>query len=200
MKILVEKTAEPFLKKEGFKVINSIIIKERNEIPSKILPEDFPIVMKVSGKRILHKNKIGGVKVGIRNYKTALTNFDLLMKIKNSEEVIVQKQISGDEFLLGIKYTNEFGHVLAFGIGGVKVEQMKKVAFRACPLNRKEISGMIKEVVPKIKRNYLKKIRKNILKLSKLSKKYPNIRELDINPLIVDKKQAIVVDARILFD
>jgi len=152
--------------------------------------------MKVSGKKILHKNRIGGVKVGIKNYEQAIKVFNSLMKLKNSEGVLVQKQIHGKEFLLGIKKTPEFGHVIAFGIGGTKVEKVRKVAFRACSLNEKEAGLMINEII----KGKAEGIKKSIIKLCNLAKKYPSIKELDINPLIVEKEKAIIVDARIFFD
>lgn len=197
MKIFAEKEAEDFLRKENFDVVDSVFIRKKSEIKNAI--EKFPVVMKVSGKKILHKNSIGGVKTGIQNHEQALKVFDSLMKIKDGEGVIIQNQIEGDEFLLGIKKTPEFGHVIAFGIGGIEVEKMKKVIFRVCPMEENEMENMIKEI-KNIKDENLDVVKKNIAKLCSLSEKYPNISELDINPLMLSKGKAIVVDARIVFD
>jgi acetate---CoA ligase (ADP-forming) len=198
MKIFAEKEAENFLRKEGFDVVDSVFINKKSGIKNAIEKFKFPIVMKVSGKKILHKNSLGGVKTGIEDYENALKAFDSLMKIKNSEGIIIQNQIKGKEFLLGIKNTPEFEHVIAFGIGGTEVEKMKKVTFRICPLENKEISDMVREIT-NIKDKDLEAIKENIKKLCRLSKKYPSINEFDINPLMLDKGKAIVVDARIVF-
>ncbi len=198
MKIFAEKEAEKFLKKEGFEIIETIFINKKNKIKWAVGKIGFPLVMKVSGRKILHKNEVGGVKIGIKDYNSSLEAFNLLMKIKNSEGVLIQKKIHGKEFLLGIKKTPEFKQVIAFGIGGTDVEKIGKVSFRACPLNEKEAGNMVMEIIKDRKK--LDAIKKNIMKLCNLAEKYPSIRELDINPLIVEKNKAIVVDARIIFD
>jgi len=203
-KIFTEKKAEDFLKKEGFNVIKRGYIK-KNEKTLKFEKEikkiNFPLVMKVSGEKIIHKNIIGGVKKNIKNYKQALKAFKKLIKIKNCEGVILQKQIYGKEFLLGIKKTPEFNHIIAFGKGGADVEKLKKVSFRVCPINKKEAEELIKEIrTSKLNEKEKILIVKNLIQLCKLIKKYPKISELDINPLIVKKDKALVVDARIIWN
>jgi succinyl-CoA synthetase beta subunit len=199
MKIFAEKEAENFLKREGFDVIDTIFIKRKSEIKNAIKKIGFPLVMKVSGKKILHKNEIGGVKIGIKNYKQALNAFNSLMRIKNSEGVLLQRKIHGTEYLLGVKSAEEFGHAVAFGLGGTEVEKMKRVAFRICPLCEKDVIDMLKETQIRIKKENLNPIKNNIMKLCNFVKKYPDIKELDINPLIVEKGKAKIVDARIVF-
>jgi succinyl-CoA synthetase beta subunit len=200
MKIFAEKEAEVFLKGEGFDIIDTIFIKEKNELLNAIEKIGLPLVMKVSGQKILHKNRIGGVKTGIGSLEQAEEIFDYLMKLPDAEGVILQKQISGDEFILGLKATTEFGHVLAFGIGGTDVEKIKKVAFRVCPLTESESDNLIKEIKENIDGEELNAIKKNILQLCRLSKRYSNITELDINPLMVEKDKAVVVDARMVWE
>jgi hypothetical protein len=200
MKIFAEKEAENFLKKEKFEVIETIFIKKKNEIEKAIKKIDFPIVMKVSGKIILHKKAVRGVRINVKNYEQAIKEFDSLMKIKGSEGILIQRQMKGEEFLLGIKSTKEFGHVIAFGIGGSEVERIRKVAFRVYPLNEKEIKEMIKEIEIQITEEKLNVIKKNIIRLCILVNKYPSIKELDINPLFVYGSKAVIADARIIFD
>ncbi len=200
MKIFAEKEAEVFLNEQGFEVIDTLFIKDKSELADAVGKMGFPLVMKVSGQKILHKNRIGGVKTKIETIEQAEKIFDTFIKIQDAEGVILQKQISGEEFILGLKATKEFGHVLAFGIGGTSVEQIKKVAFRVCPLNDDEAVNMIKEIKENITEEELNAIKKNIFQLCRLSKRYSNITELDINPLMVEKDKAIVVDARMVFE
>ena len=200
MKIFAEKEAEDFLRKENFNVVDSVFVREKSEIKKSLEKFRFPVVMKVSGKKILHKNFLGGVKTGIQNYEQALEMFDSLMKIKDSEGVIIQNQIYGKEFLFGVKKTPEFNHVIAFGIGGTNVEKIKKITFRICPLEDDDILDMIREITKDIEGMDLDVIKKNIRALCHLSKKYPHINEFDINPLMLDKGKAVIVDARIIFD
>jgi len=105
MKIFVEKEAEEFLEKRGFGLVKRVYIKKKSEIKNVIKKIDFPVVMKVSGKKIIHKNKIGGIKLGIKSYRGAMEAFRQLEEIKGFEGVIIQRQIKGNEFLLGIKKT-----------------------------------------------------------------------------------------------
>ena len=197
MKILTEKEAEDFLEKNNFEVINRIYIEKEDELKDATAKLSFPLVMKVSGKDIIHKNEVGGVVKGIKDDEIAWEVFNKLKEIKGAQGVMVQKQIEGKEFLLGIKKTPEFGHVVAFGAGGVHTEELKDVSFRVYPFKKKEIRKMIEEVkISKdLEKESFKIIEKNILKLCKLIKKYPRIKELDINPLIKGR----VIDARIVF-
>ena len=109
--------------------------------------------------------------------------------------------------ITGLKKDPTFGHVIAFGVGGIFTEIIKDVVFRVCPISKKDAIEMIKEIKAyKILEgtrgekpvNFYSLLRV-LLALSELSKKYENIEELDINPLIVNEKNAKIVDARIVF-
>ena len=201
MKVYTEKEAEEFLEKRGFEIVKRVYIKKKSEIKDAIKKIGFPVVMKVSGKKIIHKNKVMGVKTNIKSYEQSLKAFDKLLKIKNCEGIMVQRQIEGKEFLLGIKKTPEFGHVVAFGAGGIYTEKFKDVSFRVCPFNRDETRKMIKEVKAseELNKKSVDILEKNLIKLCRLVKKYSKVKELDINPLIVNQ-DAFVVDARIVWE
>jgi len=184
MKVFTEKEAEKFLTNQGFEIIETNFV--RNEIQLNKIKFDFPVVMKVSSDKIVHKTKVNGIRLGIKNKGEAFKAFKQLMKIRNAEGVLIQKQVKGKEFLLGLKKTPEFGYVVAFGKGGTKVEKEKKVDFRVCGV--KGIEGLSNN----------KNIQKIILKLCKLSNK--GIESLDINPLILEKGKAYIVDAQIVFE
>ena len=196
MKVITEVEAENFLEKKGFRIVERIYVKEKNQLEQAIKKVGFPLVMKVSGETIVHKNRVGGIVVGIENLENAIKIFDNLMKIKGARGVMIQKQLEGKEVLLGLKKTREFGHVVAFGAGGIHTEELKDVSFRVCPLNFKERKELIKEtkISQELDKKTIKNVDKNLVKLCKLAKKYPEITELDINPLI----QGQIVDARIV--
>jgi len=201
MKIFTEKEAEEFLEKRGFKIIKRVYIKKQEDLKKATKKIDFPLVMKVSGKKIIHKNKIGGIKTNIKNYEQALKAFKKIKKIKDFEGAMIQKQVDGKEFLLGIKKTQEFGHVICFGAGGIYTEKLKDVSFRIYPFNKSEARKMIKEVkaTRDLKSKSINMIEKNLIKLCQLIKKYPKIKELDVNPLIVKGRKANIVDVRIVW-
>lgn len=197
MKIFAEKEAEKFLIKEGFNVLEGVYVKDGGEI-LKLKNEEFPLVAKASGEGIIHKKKIGGIVLGIKNREDATTAFKKMKKVKGCEEVFFQPKAKGREFFAGLKKTPEFGYVVVFGKGGSAVEKEKDVSFRVCPLEKKDIIDMIKEThVGKVINSEEKKEVEGVLfKISRLSEKYHNISELDINPLMEGK----IVDARIVWD
>ena len=207
MKVLVEKEAEDFLEKEGFPVAKRKIAQTEEETLKAAREIGYPLVFKVYSKKIIHKSDVGGVKVDIRNEEEARTAYMEIMRIKDAEGCLVQKFIPGDWFLIGLKKDPTFKHVLAFGTGGIYTEVIKDVALRICPVNLDEIRKMMKEIKGyKIlegvrgKKLNIKAVEEILKKTSDLTKKYPSIRELDINPLVVNQKEAIVVDVRIVLD
>ena len=207
MKVFVEKDAEDFLEKNKFPVASRIAIKKEEEIEKAVKKLEFPISMKIIGKSILHKTDVGGVKLNIKDMNEAKRKFKELKKIKGFSGVLVQKFLNGSYVLVGLKKTREFGHVLAFGLGGIFTEVIGDVSFRICPVKEKDVDEMMQEIKGKDilygargKKRNIKAVRNILLKLSKLSEKYPKIKELDINPVIVNEKEAKIVDARIVFE
>lgn len=198
MKIFTEKEAENFLKKNDFEIFKGIYFRHENELKKVLENFKFPVVIKISGKKIIHKKRLGGVVVGVSGFERAKYIFKKFIQIKDVEEVLIQEQINGKEFFLGIKKTPEFEHVLIFGKGGTDVEEKKEVVFRVCSvLEKKDIKKMFKEL--KIKKNSC--LEKNIFKLCELIKKFPEILELDINPFILQKNGfGKIADARIVWE
>jgi hypothetical protein len=202
-KTFAEKEAENFLEKENFNVLKREFSNNKEELKNITKKIDFPWAMKISSKKIIHKKKVGGVILNIKNLNGAQIAFEKLSKIENFEQVIIQPMIKGEEFIVGLKKTPEFNIVIMLGAGGSNVEEKKDISFRICPIKEKDAEEMIKElkiygsIEKKVNLGLLKNI---ILKISRLAEKCQNIKELDINPLIINKKEAIIVDVRISFE
>lgn len=196
MKILAEKEAEKFLRENAFDVVDGIFVKNKTSLAK--LKIKFPLVAKASGKKIIHKKKLGGVVTNIKNSKSLLKAFDKLKKIKGCEEVLLQEFLKGNEFFFGIKKTPEFSHVIVFGKGGSDVEKEKDVAFRVCPVEKKDIEEMISntKVSDSMSSDEKSSSIKILNQLCRLAEKYPKISELDINPMLNKK----IADARIVFE
>ena len=113
---------------------------------------------------------------------------------------MIQEQFSGKEFLLGIKKTPEFSHVLGFGRGGTDTEKFDDVSFRVCPLIEEDYVQMINQIEFSrgLKSGQVKDIISVLKKLNSLVEKYPEIEELDINPLMVSENDSVIVDVRIV--
>lgn len=202
MTILLEKEAEDLLAKEGFNVIDRASIKNKENLRE--ININFPWAMKIVSKKIVHKAKAGGVILNIKNQVSAEKALDRLKLLPGFDGVIIQPMAEpGEKMIIGLKKTPEFGMTIIVGAGGTKVEEMKDVSFRVCPINENDAESMIKDlriygtIKSRININILKK---NLLNMSKLAEKRRDIAELDINPIIINKKEAVIVDARISFD
>lgn len=206
-KVLSEKEAEDFLEKNSFPIVKRKLASNIDEIIKYSKDIGYPIALKLSSKEILHKTDIGAVKLNLQE-KDLEKAYNELIKIKiKKPKILVQKHIEGQQIIIGLKKNPTFGHVLAFGLGGIFTEILKDISFRICPITEQDADSMIQEIkgYPILKgyRNFsvnIRLIKQILMKTSELAKKYPKIKELDINPLIVNEKQATIVDARIIFD
>ena len=199
MKQLTEKEAENFLEKNKFNVAKRTTVSNKSQLSKVKIP--FPWVMKISSKKIMHKVKVGGVILNIDSIEKAEESFSKLSKIQFFEEVIIQEMIRGKEIVIGVKNTQEFGHTIMFGKGGSDVEKEKDISFRIFPVEPKDINEMIREtkISQDLTPKELENIKETMKKIQSLIKKHPELEELDINPLIVNEKQAITADARLIF-
>jgi succinyl-CoA synthetase beta subunit len=203
-KALTEKEAEDFLEKQGFSVVKRMIISKAEQLieAEKNLP--YPWVMKVSSSKIAHKAKLGGVITNITSQLKAQEAFEKLSKIEGFQEAIIQETLSGEEAIIGIKKTPEFGQVIMFGKGGSKVEEEKDVSFRVLPAANQELEELMKEThfYKKLedKQVNLKILKKYLANTAKLAKRYPNLIELDINPLFINAQEAKAADVRIILE
>jgi len=204
MKILTEVEAENFLEKEGFKVVKRKLTKNYKEAENFAYKVSFPVVLKISSRNILHKTENNALILNITK-DTLKKSYQKLANKK--EKILIQKQIPGESLIMGIKKDPTFKHTLLVGFGGVLTELIKDTSLRITPINKKEAKEMLEELKshPLIdgfrgKKLNKEKIIENLIKVSKLPEKYPNIKELDINPLIVSEKEATIVDARIIFE
>ena len=166
----------------------------------------FPWVMKVAGP--LHKSDVGGVKVGIKDVDEARAAGDALMRIEGATGCLVQQMVPGTEVIIGANREEGFGHLVAFGLGGIYTEALKDVQFRLAPLSRQEADGMIRGVrayplvkgvrgQPGMDLDLLADI---LLRVSLLLTHFPSIREMDLNPVKGYRADLFAVDARIMLD
>lgn len=176
----------------------------------------YPVVMKISSPDILHKSDIGGVRVGIRSPDEVRDAFELIeyrarryQPNADIHGILVQQQApKGRECLVGVSRDPQLGPLIAFGLGGIYVEVLKDVAFRLAPLSRQEARQQIEAIRSfPILRGVrgqppadLECIEETLLRVSQLVTDFPEIVEMDINPLVVyDQGQgALVLDARII--
>lgn len=177
----------------------------------------FPVVMKIVSEDILHKSEAGGVRVGVadrdqaeRAYRTLMHNARAYKAAAVLAGVQVQEQVSrkGVEVIVGAVTDPSFGKVVAFGLGGVLVEVLRDVTFRLAPVGRDEALSMLDGVAAAeilrgvrgaaaVHREALADI---IVNLSALASDFPEIREVDLNPVLADADGAIAVDSVMTVD
>src|SRR5512138_952367 len=176
----------------------------------------FPVVMKIVSPDILHKTEAGGVVVGLKTAEDAQKAYDTILanakKYKSDakiEGVQVQQMLAGGtEVIVGSITDGSFGKLVAFGLGGVLVEVLKDITFRLAPATKADALSMLDGIQA---HDMLKGVRGGdpvnrdaladvIVKVSQLVSDFPEIVELDLNPVFATKKDAIAADVRIVVD
>lgn len=170
----------------------------------------LPFVLKIISQDALHKSEIRGVRI-LQHASEVESNFNDLLRIAKEKKlkldgILVQEYSKGIEVILGIKNDEVFGHVLLFGLGGIFTELLEDVSIRKCPISFQDAGEMIDELKAKkifygfrgskVNLKFLKRV---MVKVSLIPGKHPYLRELDINPFILQEKAGRVVDARIVW-
>ena len=212
---LLEEEGQDVLRAYGFPLPKSILVKTAEEAARVAKKIGFPVVMKIASPQIIHKSDAGGVKVGLNSTKEAKDAFKQI--IKNAKKydkkavikgVLVQEMVKGGkELIIGSKLEPGFGPVIMLGMGGIYVEVLKDVTFRLAPITENEADDMINSIKTKKllegvrgeKPSDLKKLSELIQKLSALVTDFEEIKELDMNPVLVMEqgKGCKVLDVRI---
>jgi acetyltransferase len=211
-----EDEARGILSCYGFRFPDKYLSKTPGDAASAAARIGFPVVMKISSPDILHKTDIGGVKIGIKSKSEAKDAFlELTMNARRfmpsafiNGVTIYEMVTGGKEVILGITFDRTFGHLIMFGLGGIYVAILKDVSFRIVPVGLSDSRDMMQEIrtFPILKGARGEKsvdidsIVDAIQRLSLLSSDFPEIQELDINPLVVSEKGATALDARIIIN
>ena len=215
-KFLLEPEAKSICKEYGIPVTDFRIAKNEAEAVSFADEIGYPVVLKIISPDVIHKSDVGGVIVGLKTAEDVRNAYKQIMEnVKNHKPnakiigMLVQEMApSSTEIIVGAIKDPQFGPALMFGLGGIFVEVLKDVTFRIAPLTRDEAEEMIKEVraYPLLKgyRNTppadIEAIVNILLNTSRLVMEHQEIKELDLNPIMVYEKGAKTVDARIILE
>jgi acyl-CoA synthetase (NDP forming) len=184
------------------RVSEGVIDKEEDAL--KLVRETgYPVVMKVVGP--LHKSDVGGVSLNIDKEDLLLEEMKRMKNIEGYKGLLIQPMLYGIELFLGASFEEKFGHLILCGLGGIFVEVIKDVASGLAPLNHSEALSMIRSLKSyKIIQGIRGKEGADedvfadiIVRLSVLLKNAPEIKEMDLNPLMAKAKDIKVVDSRI---
>lgn len=173
----------------------------------------YPVVMKISSPDIAHKTDVGGVSLNLQNEQEIRTAYSAMMeKIKTAvpaariDGVLIEEMFSGRELIVGMVRDKQFGPVITFGLGGIFVEIMKDVSRGVVPITVQMADRMIKSIksYPILAGARGKKpadiaaLKSLILKISQLSADFPEISELEMNPVMAGEVGCCAVDALVV--
>lgn len=213
---LTEKDAINVLEAYGLPIPNHGLANSATEAADIADKIGYPVVMKIMSEAIVHKFDVKGVVLNIRSreeaekaYQSIMDNVKLRMPDAVIDGIYVVEMIGdSEEVILGIKRDPSFGPVIMFGLGGIFVEIFKDVSFRVAPVTEPEAQSMIEQI-----KSYgiiagargrtprdIEKLKENIMRLGQLAIEQPDIRELDINPMMIqdEGKGCYVTDAKIM--
>lgn len=175
----------------------------------------YPVVLKISSTKITHKTDVGGVVVNIQNQDQLIEEWTKLYGrlqhqncLDGLEGIVVMQQVkhTSREFVGGV-VKKDVGHMAMFGLGGIFIEVLNEVAFSPCPLNKNDAMRIFEQtkaskLLDKV-RDYKavdkQKLAETLIKMSQMVENFPEIAEIDINPIIADKEgQIIMIDARVV--
>ncbi|MCG7844987.1 MAG: acetate--CoA ligase family protein [Methanomassiliicoccales archaeon] len=160
----------------------------------------YPVVMKVESPDIAHKTDVGGVELNIdspeeltRSYEVMLSKVREKLPKARISGVSIQKMVKGREVIVGMVRDDQFGPVITFGLGGIFVEFLKDVTQGIAPLDREEVERMVRSIkaYPMLtgargrRPGDIPALVEVILKVSQLSMEFPEMEELEMNPVMV---------------
>jgi acyl-CoA synthetase (NDP forming) len=208
--VIVEDDAKTILKSCGVPVVAEMRAADPEEAGRAAAQAGFPVVLKAIGTQILHKTESGLVRVGLYSQADVVAAATR-MQDKAGEQIeafLVQPLIEGRrELVAGMFRDPLFGPVIMFGVGGIFTEALNDTVFKIAPLEPPDIDAMFSEIRSKkllgafrgeaaVDKGALRNI---LMGLSDLALKYPDIQEIDINPLIVQPDGCpVAVDALIV--
>jgi acetyl-CoA synthetase (ADP-forming) len=211
---LFEHEAKTLCKLYGMPVTKITVASTVDETIDAAEKIGYPIVLKIVSPQVLHKSDAGGILLNIKDADGIQEGFNKIIQnvkthIPDAEikGILIQEMApNGTEVIIGSTRDSTFGPTIMFGIGGIFVEILKDVSFRLAPITVSDATEMIKEIkaykilegvrgAPPVDQEAIKKI---LMATSKMLMECPEIRELDMNPILVYENGAKIVDARVI--
>ncbi len=202
---LAEHEVKELLKANGIPVPNFCVIEGPEEVEKVNLK--FPVVVKASSPKILHKTDVGAVVLGVKD-KEELRKVakEFKQKFPDAKILVEEMEEKKLEVIIGVIHDATFGLAIMFGLGGIFVEVLKDVTFRVIPITRQDAEEMLSEIKGskllegfrgiKVDREAVIEL---LLKISDLAQKLEGVLDqMDLNPVFVKEQGVVVVDAKIM--
>ena len=208
---LSEFESKQFLASYGIPVTREALVENEKNLIQTAGDIGYPIVIKASSPDILHKTEKGLIRVDIRNEDEAKVAFNEIIAGMNGNEktVLVQEMIKGKrELVAGLTRDAQFGPCVMFGLGGIFTEVLKDISFRVAPLEKLDAMEMMQEIkghkildsVRGMDAADLNILADILIALGRIGLENENIKEIDINPLILSGGKPVAVDALVVLE
>jgi acetate---CoA ligase (ADP-forming) len=194
--------------------LSGVLVKEKSDLEKAMKKNGGDTyVLKVMSEDVIHKTDMGAVKLNIKSIKEAEAAWDEMLsnvQAKNPkariEGILMQPKIIGKEVIIGMKRDPTFGPTILFGLGGIFTEVLKDTSIRIAPVSKEAAMEMIREIhginiltgIRNEKSVNLEKLAEIIVQISKLSTEHPEVKEIDLNPVMIRPDGADIVDARVM--
>lgn len=211
---LLEYEAKQIFHLSGAPVSQEFLATTADEAINFAKGTDGKVAMKISSADILHKSDVGGVRLNLETDSEIRTAFNEIIgnakKYDSKADIrgvhVAPMAPKGVEVIIGTKIDEQFGPIIMYGLGGVMVEILKDVSFRVLPISRISAKKMVEETKSAPILNGVrgepphdkKALIRLLLTCSEIIESYPDIQEMDLNPVIVHQKGLSIVDARII--
>ena len=204
------------LKKHNINISDIHVADDEHDVVHLTRKSGFPLAMKIVSKDVIHKTDSGCVILNIANEREAIHAYKSIKenagKVHNKGcfahfgGVSIQKMHHGIEFIVGMKRDAQFGPVMIFGLGGIFVETLKDIAMMIAPIKKNDAIDMIHSIrsagllkgVRGMKPADIPAVAELLMKMSKLAIAEKQIKEIDLNPVMINGKDISIVDIRIL--
>lgn len=211
---LLENEAKELFRLHHADISNEILARTGDEAVKYAASIDGEVVLKISSPDILHKSDARGVKVGLKTEESVRAGFAEIMENARAYNpaadirgvLVMPMAKPGVEVIIGTKIDDQFGPIIIFGIGGIMVEILKDFTTRVLPISERSARRMIDEIRSAPILNGVRgtvssdkqAIKRLLLLCSEIIESYPDIREMDLNPVVVYEDGLSIVDARII--
>jgi acyl-CoA synthetase (NDP forming) len=209
-KFLPQREVFAILQSYGIPAVKTVVFNKKEDLLGAAKKIGYPSVLKIDAQDVVHKTEAGGVVLDIKDEKALKAAFGKMSRkfAKIKPDYILQDYLEGGkEVIMGIKRNEGLQPTLMFGLGGIFVEILKDVQFRLAPLSQEDAGGMIRSIkgYPVLAGTRgerpadVESLADILQRLSNLAVDFPEIDEMDLNPVIVfDKGEGgVVVDARL---
>ncbi len=213
--LLMETEAKSLITAYGIPVNPTAAAGSADEAAAIARGYGFPVVMKILSRNIIHKSDAGGVALNLKTVDEVKKTFaDMVARSRAAfphaeiEGVTIQPMIRTPdcELILGVKKDPDFGPVILFGMGGVLAELLDDRAIALPPLNRLLAARLMEGTrIDRLLKGYRnhppadrERLEEVLIRLAQLATDFPQVAELDINPMVIQKGQPIAVDARVV--